>query len=254
MRLDRFLANMGCGSRNQVKLMLRSGKITLNGAIIKNGTRHIIPWQDQVVCLGELIDYREFIYLMLNKPAGIISAAKDLKERTVLDLIADKYHNQGLFPVGRLDKDTEGLLILTNDGVLGHRLLAPKKHVAKRYYAKIAGTVGTKEIEAFRDGIVLDDGYRTMPAQLETINSDDFARAGASEVIIEIYEGKFHQIKRMMQALGKQVIYLKRIAMGDLALDPALGPGEYRELSEPEIRLLAGSDGAASIKTEPAEP
>jgi 16S rRNA pseudouridine516 synthase len=138
------------------------------------------------------------------------------------------------------------LLILTNDGVLGHRLLAPKKHVAKRYYAKIDSEVGAGEVAAFQTGIVLDDGYRTMPAKLEIINSGDFERLGASEVIIEIYEGKFHQIKRMMQALGKRVIYLKRIAMGDLALDPALGPGEYRELSEPEIRWLTGSNDGTS--------
>ncbi len=228
------MANMGYGSRNQVKLMLRSGKITVNGEIAKDGARHIIPRQDQVACLGEVIDYREFIYLMLNKPAGVISATDDLKERTVLDLINAKYCLKGLFPVGRLDKDTEGLLILTNDGVLGHRLLAPRKHVAKRYFAKIDSAVGAEDIEAFRDGIVLDDGYRTMPARLDIIKP-----VIPVEVFIEIYEGKYHQIKRMIQALGKEVIYLKRIAMGNLELDPELKPGEYRELSEVELINLS---------------
>jgi len=247
LRVDRFLANMGCGSRNEVKRMLHSGKVVVNGVIVKDETRRITPQSDQVVCLGELIPYREFIYLMLNKPAGVVSATEDLQEHTVLDLVADKYRNLGLFPVGRLDKDTEGLLILTNNGDLGHRLLAPKKHVPKRYYAQIAGKVGDEDIAAFQAGVVLEDGYRTMPAKLEIIGSSGLAgmqsEADAqSEIVIEIHEGKFHQIKRMMQALGKQVIYLKRIAMGDLTLDPALSPGEYRELSEQEIKRLAGSD------------
>lgn len=241
MRLDRFLANMGCGSRNEVKRMLRSGKVTVNGESVRDGARHIVPQQDRVVCRDQVIDYREFIYLMLNKPAGVVSATEDTRDRTVLDLVDGKYHNKGLFPVGRLDKDTEGLLILTNDGDLGHRLLAPKKHVAKRYYASVAGEVGNRDIEAFQAGIVLDDGYRTMPAQLEVLDSGEFSGMGISEVIIQIYEGKFHQIKRMMEALGKQVTYLKRIAMGDLVLDPGLRPGEYRELSEGEMDLLIGS-------------
>lgn len=237
MRLDRFLANMGCGSRNEVKQLLRSGKVSVNGERIKDGSRHIVPQQDRIVCLDQWIRYREFIYLMLNKPAGVVSATEDSRERTVLDLVDGKYHNKGLYPVGRLDKDTEGLLILTNDGDLGHRLLAPKKHVSKRYYAKVAGEVGIPEMEAFQTGIVLEDGYRTMPARLEVLNSA-FGPEGISEVIIEIYEGKFHQIKRMMQALGKQVNYLKRITMGNLTLDPTLTPGEYREISEDEIDML----------------
>lgn len=231
---------MGCGSRNEVKQMLRSGKVTVNGESVRDGARHIAPQQDRVACRNELIRYQEFIYLMLNKPAGVVSATEDMRDRTVLDLVDGKYHNKGLFPVGRLDKDTEGLLVLTNDGDLGHRLLAPKKHVAKRYYASITGEVGTREIEAFQAGIVLEDGYQTLPARLEILDSGDFAGMGMSEVIVEIYEGKFHQIKRMMQALGKQVTYLKRISMGDLTLDPALGLGEYRELSEEEIDLLIG--------------
>jgi 16S rRNA pseudouridine516 synthase len=231
---------MGCGSRNEVKQILRSGKVTVNGECIRDGARHIVPQQDRVACKDELIRYREFIYLMLNKPAGVVSATEDIRDRTVLDLVDEKYHNKGLFPVGRLDKDTEGLLILTNDGDLGHRLLAPKKHVAKRYYASIEGEVGAADVEAFRIGIILDDGYQTMPAQLDILDSGEFSGMGMSEVIVEICEGKFHQIKRMMQALGKQVTYLKRISMGDLTLDPSLKLGEYRELTEAEIDLLIG--------------
>jgi 16S rRNA pseudouridine516 synthase len=232
---------MGCGSRNEVKQLLRSGKVTVNGECIRDGARHIVPQQDKVICGSEWIRYREFIYLMLNKPAGVVSATEDMRDRTVLDLVDEKYHNKGLFPVGRLDKDTEGLLILTNDGDLGHRLLAPKKHVAKRYYASINGEAGVVDVEAFRNGIVLDDGYQTMPSKLEILDSGELAGMGISEVIIEIHEGKFHQIKRMMQALGKQVTYLKRIAMGNLMLDPSLKPGEYRELTEAEIDILANA-------------
>lgn len=246
LRLDRFLANMGCGSRNEVKRMLHSGKVAVNGVIVTDETRHITPQVDRVRCAGELIPYREFIYLMLNKPAGVISATEDIQERTVLDLVAEQYRNRGLFPVGRLDKDSEGLLILTNNGSLGHRLLAPQKHIVKRYFAQIAGKVGDEDIAAFQGGVVLGDGYRTMPAQLELIGFSGLTDVQSeaevqSDVVIEIHEGKFHQIKRMMQALGKQVIYLKRIAMGALTLDPALSPGEYRELSEQEIKLLAES-------------
>lgn len=241
MRLDRFLANMGCGSRKEVKHLLRSGKVNVNGECVRDGARHIVPRKDNVWCLDEMIRYREYIYLMLNKPAGVISATEDMRDRTVLDLVDGKYHNKGLFPVGRLDKDTEGLLILTNDGELSHRLLAPKKHVTKRYYASVAGEVGVADVKAFESGIVLDDGYQTMPARLEILDSGEFAGMGMSEVIIELHEGKFHQIKRMMQALGKQVTYLKRISMGGLMLDPGLKPGEYRELTEAEIDLLAGA-------------
>lgn len=234
MRLDRYLANMGCGSRTQVKRMIRSGNVTVNAQSVKDEAFQIDPGVDLIVCWGREVAYREHIYLMLNKPAGVVSATKDLKERTVLDLLDPKYHNKGVFPVGRLDKDTEGLLILTNNGELGHKLLSPTKKVPKSYFAKITGTIGPEDFESFRNGIVLDDGYRTIPAKLQLLKPGD-----PNEVLVVIKEGKYHQIKRMFQALGKRVVYLKRLAMGELVLDPNLDNGAYRELTEEEIRILS---------------
>lgn len=233
MRLDRFLGNMGCGSRSAVKQLIRAGKVTVNAANVKDGGYQVKPGVDQVCLQGELIRYQEYIYLMMNKPAGVISATDDIRERTVLDLIDHPYHHKGIFPVGRLDKDTEGLLILTNHGELGHQLLSPKKHVVKRYYAKVAGEIVAKDFEAFREGIILDDGYRTLPGELELVKDGE-----PNEVMVEIHEGKYHQIKRMFQALGKEVVYLRRVAMGKLELDPELRLGEYRKLSEEEVESL----------------
>lgn len=236
MRLDRFLANMGCGSRNEVKKLIRAGQAMVNDIVIKQEDTQINPGTDRIIFKGKKVEYHEYIYLMLNKPAGVISATKDTRERTVLDLLNPKYFNKGIFPVGRLDKDTEGLLLLTNHGELGHRLLAPKKRVAKRYYVKVGGEIGAKEKQSFQNGITLEDGLKTLPADLEIIKGSDPA-----EVIVTIYEGKFHQIKRMFQSLGKRVIYLKRTAMGSLRLDPALHPGEYRELTKEETETLISS-------------
>lgn len=233
MRLDRYLANMGCGSRSEVKRLIKSGLVTVNDRQVRNESFQIHPGIDVVVCWGAEVTYREYIYLMLNKPAGVVSATKDPKERTVLDLLDQKYLNKGIFPVGRLDKDTEGLLILTNNGDLGHKLLAPKKKVPKRYFAKVSGPIGPGEIECFREGIILDDGYQTRPARLELVNC-----GVESEVMIVIEEGKYHQIKRMFKALGKKVLYLKRLTMGELSLDPDLKTGEYRELTPEEINLI----------------
>ncbi|NLW48904.1 MAG: rRNA pseudouridine synthase [Firmicutes bacterium] len=233
MRIDRYLANMGCGSRSEVKRLIKSGLVTINDQTVRNESFQIHPGFDIVVCWGAEVAYRKHIYLMLNKPAGVVSATRDSRERTVLDLLDQKYLNKGIFPVGRLDKDTEGLLILTNNGDLGHQLLAPKKKVPKKYFAKVSGPIGLEEIESFRKGIVLDDGYQTRPAQLEVVD------CGAEcEVIVIIEEGKYHQIKRMFQALGKKVLYLKRLAMGELSIDPSLRIGDYRELTLEEIDLI----------------
>ena len=234
MRLDRYLANMGCGSRTEVRRMVRSGNVNVNGQSIRDESYQINPGVDIIICWGSEVVYREHIYLMLNKPAGVISATEDLKEQTVLDLLDPKYHNKGIFPVGRLDKDTEGLLILTNNGELGHKLLSPKKKVPKRYYAQVAGKIGPEDVESFHNGIVLDDGYRTMPAELKLLQVGD-----PNEVLVIIREGKYHQIKRMFQALGKRAVYLKRLAMGELTLDPNLDNGAYRELTEEEVRILS---------------
>ncbi len=237
MRLDRFLANMGCGSRSEVKQLIRSGKVAVNDRIIRDDAYQVFENKDQIYFEGRLIAYRQYIYLMLNKPAGVISATDDLKERTVLDLIDPKYYNKGVFPVGRLDKDTEGLLLLTNDGELGHKLLSPKKHVPKQYFAKVEGEIIPEEFQSFKDGVTLDDGYRCLPAELELLKSGT-----PNEVLITIHEGKFHQIKRMFQALSKKVVYLKRLSMGGLKLDPDLNPGEYRELTDYEVgKLMNGN-------------
>jgi 16S rRNA pseudouridine516 synthase len=233
LRLDRWLANMGCGSRSQVKQLIKSGQVTLNAAVARDPGIQVAVGRDQVTVDGRLIIYRRYLYLMLHKPAGVVSATEDLRERTVLDLIDSKYRSKGIFPVGRLDKDTEGLLLLTNHGVLAHRLLAPKSHVAKKYFVRVDGRVTTADQAAFRDGILLDDGYQTLPADMQILSAD-----AVSEVQVALWEGKFHQIKRMFSAVGKPVIYLQRFAMGPLVLDERLGPGEYRELSEAEIALL----------------
>lgn len=232
MRLDRYLSNMGCGSRKEVRKLVRSGAITVNGKPVRDEDYSVEPGQDRVNCSGSEIHYTRYLYLMLNKPGGVISATEDGRERTVLDLLDAGYQKRGLFPVGRLDKDTEGLLILTNHGELGHRLLAPKRHVPKRYLARVAGTVDGSDQEAFRNGVDIG-GYTTLPAELEIIDSGTL-----SEVMIVIREGKFHQIKRMFEARGKAVLYLKRQAMGELELDPDLPSGAYRELREDEIAHL----------------
>jgi 16S rRNA pseudouridine516 synthase len=233
LRLDRYLANMGCGSRSEVKLLIKNGKATINAVMIKDPAFQVSPDHDQVCLNGQPIVFQRFFYLMMNKPAGVITATEDLKATTVLDLIETRYHNKDIVPVGRLDKDTEGLLLLTNDGELNHNLLSPKKHVDKCYFAKIDGWVTSGDQEAFAKGIVLDDGYCTLPGKLEVTFEGPI-----SEVMITIREGKFHQIKRMFQALGKKVLYLKRISMGSLVLDPDLAPGEYRELTKDEIEAL----------------
>lgn len=233
MRLDRFLANMGCGSRKEVRQFIRAGQAKVNETTVVDPGCLIEPEGDEIALRGEVVTYQKYFYVMLNKPAGVISATEDSKERTVLDLLDPKYINKGIFPVGRLDKDTEGLLLLTNDGPLGHQLLAPKQHVFKEYWAKIEGKVTTADQEAFKSGIVLDDGYLTLPGKLEIIESGSL-----SEVQVWIREGKFHQVKRMFQACGKKVIYLKRVAMGKLRLDPSLPLGAYRELTAAECELL----------------
>lgn len=238
LRLDRLLANMGCGSRAEVKKLIKTGRVTVNGMVCRDPGLQIEVTADQVLLDNERVSYQKYIYLMLNKPAGVISATEDLRERTVLDLVDSKYRNKGLFPVGRLDKDTEGLLLLTNHGELGHKLLSPKKHVIKRYFVRIAGEVTVADQEAFRAGIILEDGYRTLPGELEILTA-----AEVSEVSVAIREGKFHQIKRMFLALGKPVLYLKRYAMGSLMLDERLPLGAYRELEKTEIETLIGEIG-----------
>ncbi|WP_455662531.1 pseudouridine synthase [Pradoshia sp.] len=233
MRIDKLLANSGFGSRKDVKKLLKSGAVLCNDVKIADGKAHVNPEKDQITVYGEPVHYREFIYLMMNKPKGYISATEDDRLKTVLDLLEPEDAHMKPFPVGRLDRDTEGLLVLTNDGQLAHDVLAPKKHVPKTYYAIIEGIVDEVDIERFKQGVTLDDGYVTKPGELTILKSGT-----QSEIELIIMEGKFHQVKRMFEAVGKKVLYLKRISMGALVLDESLELGEYREMTEEELTLL----------------
>ena len=233
MRVDKLLSNVGVASRAELKKYCKQGLISVNGKVINNPGVQVDSESDDIRFNGEKIVYREFVYIMLNKPDGYISATFDKYDPIVLDLIDQSYLVFEPFPVGRLDKDTEGLLVLTNDGQLAHRVLSPKNHVPKTYYAKIQGKVTEEDILAFEKGVILDDGYETMPSQLKILKSDDM-----SEIELTIHEGKFHQVKRMFESVGKKVVYLKRLSMGKLKLDESLGLGEYRELTEEEVKLI----------------
>ena len=239
MRLDKLLAHTGFGTRKEVKKIIKDGYIEVNGEIQKNVGLKVDPEIDDIRVGGERIYYEEFVYFMLNKPAGVISATEDNMHETVIDLLEPADSVQDPHPVGRLDMDTEGLLILTNDGQLTHQLTSPKKQVDKEYYALIEGIVTEEDIKTFNEGIVLieeDEEYTTMPATLEIVSVDE--DANESEINVTIQEGKFHQVKRMFHAVGKEVLYLKRVRMNELKLDESLPLGEYRRLTEEELELL----------------
>ena len=225
MRLDKYLADMGAGTRSELKKAVRAGRVTVNGEKAKDPAAQVAP-QDEVCLDGKRIAYEQYVYYMLHKPAGVISATRDPRERTVLDLI-DEGGRKDLFPVGRLDRDTEGLLLITNDGGLAHRLLSPKKHVDKVYFARLDKPVGEEEKRLFAQGLKVDEDFTAMPADLEILEP-------ANEVKITIREGKFHQVKRMFEAVGREVLYLKRLSMGPLCLDESLHAGEYRRLTVEE--------------------
>lgn len=235
IRLDKYLADMGCGTRQEVKKFIRSGQVSVDGIVVKKPETKVEQTVQEVFLNGEKVGYESFEYYMLNKPAGVISATEDQSCQTVVDLIKDK-KRKDLFPVGRLDKDTEGLLLVTNDGALAHRLLSPKKHVDKCYFARICGKVTEEDVRSFEKGVNIGSQEQpeiTMPGKLEIITSDDI-----SKIRLTIQEGKFHQVKRMFQAVGKEVIYLKRLRMGTLILDENLGIGEYRPLTKEELEKL----------------
>ncbi|MCD1259106.1 rRNA pseudouridine synthase [Paenibacillus athensensis] len=238
-RLDKLLVHIGIGTRSQLKQLAKSGAITVNGIAVKDSGMQVNPEADRIAVNGQEVRYREFVYVMLNKPPGVVSATEDNRDRTVVDLLPDEYRPFAVFPVGRLDKDTEGLLLLTNDGKLAHNLLSPRKHVPKTYWARVAGAVGEADRLAFAEGVTLDDGYATLPAQLRVLEVREQAEGGAiSEIELTIMEGKFHQVKRMFEAVGKKVVYLKRLSMGPLELDPALALGQSRELTAGELLAL----------------
>jgi 16S rRNA pseudouridine516 synthase len=234
-RLDKFLAHMQFGSRREVKTMVRAGRVTINGQEATGTALPVCPGKDVVAVDGQPVKYEEYFYLMLNKPAGYLTATKDRSAPTVLDLVPEKWRVKGLAPVGRLDKDTEGLLLLTTDGLLAHRLLSPKSRTPKTYFLRIDGKPTADELQTLASGVVLADGYRTRPAEVKLLTT-----GSDWELVLTIYEGKFHQVKRMLQAVGKQVIYLQRRSMGTLRLDPALALGECRPLTLEEINGLKG--------------
>ncbi|MEF9917078.1 MAG: pseudouridine synthase [Lachnospiraceae bacterium] len=233
IRLDKYLADMGIGTRTEVKKEIRKGTITIDGTVVKIPEVKVEPGKQQIAYQGEEIEYASLEYYMLNKPTGVISASSDRKQKTVLDLI-DTKKRKDLFPVGRLDKDTEGLLLITNDGDLAHRLLSPKKHVNKVYVAKVCGLVTQHDIDLFKEGIDIGEEQNTKPAILEILEA-----AEVSTIQLTIQEGKFHQVKRMFQAVDKEVLYLKRLSMGSLVLDETLQPGAYRSLSKEELKKLS---------------
>lgn len=232
LRLDKYLADMGIGTRSELKSWIRKGRVTVNGLVCKAPEQKVSISEDVVCFDNKRVGYVERVYIMLHKPAGVVSATTDKVSRTVLDLIPDK-QRKDLFPVGRLDKDTEGLLLLTNDGGLAHQLLSPKKHVDKVYYAKVSGRVTEVDVKVFSLGVDIGEEKPTLPARLKLISPGEI-----SEIELTIQEGKFHQVKRMFEAVGKEVVYLKRLSMGSLTLDPALAPGEYRDLTQEEIDNL----------------
>lgn len=238
LRLDKMLSHLGYGTRSELKKMTKSGAVTVNGKVIKDSGWKVHPDEDCIKVNGEKVFFREHVYVLLNKPAGVISATEDVRERTVVDLLDDHIRAFEVFPVGRLDKDTEGLLLLTNDGKLAHHLLSPRKHVPKTYYARVHGKVSEEDVRIFSEGVVLDDGYMTMPARLVILDSGNPEEEKPAEIELTIHEGKFHQVKRMFEAVQKKVVYLKRISMGPIELDPSLAPGASRELTEKELEAL----------------
>lgn len=230
MRLDKVLAHYGIGTRKEVKSYIRKGFVTVNDEIIKKDDYKVDPKKDCIVFDGQEIFYREFVYLMLHKPAGYISATYDQVHPTVLELI-EGYDTYKLFPVGRLDIDTEGLLIISNDGEFAHKILSPKRMHSKLYYARIKGMVTLEDVALFAKGVTLDTGYTCKPANIKLLKEND----NGCEVEVEIFEGKFHQVKKMFQAIGKEVTYLKRTKMKSLVLDETLKLGEFRELTDTEL-------------------
>ena len=232
-RLDKIIASTGRWSRREVKLLVRQGRVLVDGRPVGSAEEKADPESADIRVDGEPLHYRKYTWVMLNKPAGYLSATSDGKGATVLDLLSPELQKQGLFPVGRLDKDTEGLLLLTNEGGLAHDLLAPKKHVDKEYYTRVAGRLTQEDCDAFAKGIVLDDGLVCQSAGLEILSAGE-----ESEAHVILREGKFHQVKRMLACLGKPVLYLERIRMGNLTLDSGLQRGAYRFLTEEEVENL----------------
>ena len=233
MRLDKFISTTTTLSRAEAKKVIKKG-ILINDKLIKTPDYKIDEFKDQVIVNGNRLVYQKYVYIMMNKPKDTISATEDAIERTVVDILRDEDRIYKVFPVGRLDKDTEGLMLLTNDGELAHKLISPKKDVEKKYYVEVSGELKNEHLKIIKEGVILEDGYRCKPARLEILDSSE----GNSKANIFITEGKFHQVKRMMKSLGATVTYLKRLSIGSLKLDENLKLGEYRYLTDDELNKL----------------
>ena len=230
MRLDKFLSETTTESRSQVKKEIRQGMVTVNGIVEKLPEKQIEEKTDCVCLKGKELHYQPFVYFMLNKPAGVVSATEDTLSKTVVELLSREDYRKDIFPAGRLDKDTEGFLLLTNDGELAHRLLSAKKHVDKTYFVRLRDALSEEAGTKLETGVSIGEKKDTRPAKVERVDTDT--------ILLTIQEGKFHQVKRMLQAVDNQVLYLKRITFGGLSLDEGLSPGEYRALSDEEVKLL----------------
>ena len=298
MRLDRFLAEEGVGTRSEVKKLVRSGRVRVNGTEVRQPAYKIDPEKDSIEAEGRAIGQTGFLYLMMNKPGGVLSATRDGRTQTVISLVQESWANK-LFPAGRLDKDTEGFVLLTNDGMLAHRLLSPRRHVSKTYFAIVSGIVTENDVRLFREGLDIGEKRKTLPAQLVRLTVDgdfleekinrqdsrsekqppqpdspllvsraqmqefcmrgialsDYARCGEGEccVAVAVTEGKFHQIKRMFEAVGREVRFLKRIAIGTVCLDRTLESGQYRPLTEEELGMLRNVEGSAEAPDDNSE-
>lgn len=241
VRLDKFLADAGAGTRSEVKKMIQKGQVQMNGITVRRPEQKVQAESDTVMLAGEIVKApEEFLYFLLYKPAGCVSATEDMREKTVMEYVPSA--RKGLFPVGRLDKDTEGLLLITDDGALAHELLSPKKHVEKTYFARVSGIVTQEDAAKMEQGVDIGEEKLTLPAKMEIIRTAD-GNSGESgipfsEIYLTICEGKFHQVKRMMEAVGKKVLYLKRISMGPLVLPENMEKGACRPLTEKELASL----------------
>jgi hypothetical protein len=233
VRLDKFISTTTTLSRAEAKKIIKKG-ILINDILIKSPDYKVDEFNDQVIVNGNRLVYQKYVYIMMNKPKNTVSATEDAIERTVVDILRDEDRIYKVFPVGRLDKDTEGLMLLTNDGELAHKLISPKKDVEKKYYVEVSGELKNEHLKIIKEGVILEDGYRCKPARLEILDSSE----GNSKANIFITEGKFHQVKRMMKSLGTTVTYLKRLSIGSLKLDENLKLGEYRYLTDDELNKL----------------
>lgn len=231
-RIDKILVSQGIGSRREVQKRIKSGEVTVNGEIIRKPEFKANAENDKIAVLGKVLNYSEHIYIMMNKPAGVVSASNDNHDKTVIDILPDEYKRKGLFPAGRLDKDTEGLLIITDDGDFAHRMLSPKKHVDKQYIAQLDGEITEKTIQNFKQGIIFADGTKCLPAKLEIYNNDK--KTG----LVTICEGKFHQVKKMFISCGLNVVHLQRISIGGLYLDGNLPIGGCKLLTNLDKKLI----------------